>query len=438
MFASDYRKKARDALRGKWKQMALLTLLAGLLGATGGVSVDASGLNVGFSGAQLAEILRTLGTLSAVLGAYQLFLGSWVRVGLYAMYDRMLDGDAPRAGMLFPKGIFWKCIGLNLLRTLYVFVGTLLFIVPGVVAAYSYAMADYLLSRNPEMGVTEALQESKRRMLGRRWQLFCLELSFFGWTLLSMIPTSVITAAVTRIFMGAGMSAAGIVLWYALICLIVLAATVFVEVYSFMADVIFFRDAEQVRQRAYSWQAETAAQDMGAGEAKTPEPPTAEETVDVPAARDMFFKYGCSHKRMREVGVLEEYEELRGDASTEQLWLLQRGNALILRFSREPEALDEILDLAAEYALDELLTRALERIDRHIRQQSLPDTQILNMAGRVLALVMSGIFDEHPDFVQRRKAQVSDMTDRLEVRLREQEPGGDWQKTLALVRSMCT
>ena len=151
----------------------------------------------------------------------------------------------------------------------------------------------------------------------------------------------------------------------------------------------------------------------------------------------MFLQYGCSHKRMIEAGVLEEYEKLRGDASVEQLWLLQRGNWLILRFSREPEALDEILDLAAEYALDELLTRTLERIERHIRMQSLPDAEILNMAGRVLALVLSGVFDEHPDYMQRRQAQVADMADRLEARLREQNPGGDWQKTLALVRSMC-
>ena len=87
--------------------------------------------------------------------------------------------------------------------------------------------------------------------------------------------------------------------------------------------------------------------------------------------------------------------------------------------------------------MDDLLTRALERIDRHIRQQSLPDAEILNMAGRVLALVVSGTVDEHPDFMRRRKEQVSDMADRLEARLRETNPDGDWQRTLALVRSMC-
>ena len=59
------------------------------------------------------------------------------------------------------------------------------------------------------------------------------------------------------------------------------------------------------------------------------------------------------------------------------------------------------------------------------------------MAGRVLALVVSGTFDEHPDFIQRRREQVSDMADRLEERLREQESDGSWQRTLQLVRQMC-
>ena len=125
------------------------------------------------------------------------------------------------------------------------------------------------------------------------------------------------------------------------------------------------------------------------------------------------------------------------DASSEQLWLQRYGNALIVRFSHDPGTLDEILELAAEYAMDTLLIRALERIDRHIRRQTLPDTEILNMAGRVLALVVSGTFDEHPDFVQRRREQVSDMADRLEARLREQDGDGGWQRTLALVRQMC-
>ena len=445
MYASDYRRIARDALRGKWKKMALFILLAGLLGATGGLSLDGPSVNMQLNGAaraQWAELLRALATVSAVLGIYQLLIGSWTRVGLYAMCNRVLDGDAPRAGMLFPRCVFWRSVGMNLLRSIYVFLWSMLFVVPGILAAYSYSMADYLLSRNPEMGVSEALRESKRLMYGRRWRLFCLEISFIGWMLLCMVPMYLLSAGAMLILEGFG-SADGLVLWMLIAMLISMVATVFVDVYSYMAVVAFFRDAERgqawQQQARQGWEENAQRYDgdsFGSAPSEDgdgPEYSYADET----AAREMFVQYGCSRKRMRDAGVLEQFEAYHVDASSEQIWLRRYGNELIVRFSHDPEALDEILDLAAEYALEELLIRALERIDRHIRRQTLPDVEILNMAGRVLALVVSGTFDEHPDFVQRRREQVADMADRLEERLRAQESDGGWQRTLQLVRQMC-
>ena len=449
MYASDYRRIARDALRGKWKKMALLLLLAGLLGASGGLSIDGPGVNMQLNGAtraQWTELLQALATVSAVLGIYQLLIGSWTRVGLYAMYNRVLDGDAPRAGMLFPRGVFWRSVGMNLLRSIYVFLWSLLFIVPGVLAAYSYSMADYLLSRNPQMGATEALRESKRLMYGRRWRLFCLELSFIGWMILCMAPMYFLSAGAMLALEGFG-STDGLLVWMLVAMLISMVATVFVDVYSYMASVAFFRDAERgqtwQQQAQQGWE-ENAQRFGGDSFGSAPEDGPVEDSdgpaysyADETAARELFTQYGCSRNRMRDAGVLEQYEAYHVDSSSEQLWLRRYGNQLIVRFSHDPGTLDEILELAAEYALDELLIRALERIDRHIRRQSLPDVEILNMAGRTLALAVSGAFDEHPDYVQRRREQVADMADRLEARLREQEPGGDWERTLALVRQMC-
>lgn len=331
---------------------------------------------------------------------------------------------------------------MNLLRSIYVFLWSMLLIVPGILAAYSYSMADYLLSRNPQMGVSEALRESKRLMYGRRWRLFCLEISFIGWMILCMVPLYLLSAGAMLAFEGFG-SADDLVLWMLVAMLISMVATVFVDVYSYMAVVAFFRDAERgqawQQQAQQGWEENAQCYDgdsFGSAPSEDGDGP-AYSYADETAAREMFVQYGCSRKRMRDAGVLEQFEAYHVDASSEQIWLRRYGNELIVRFSHAPEALDEILDLAAEYALEELLIRALERIDRHIRRQTLSDVEILNMAGRVLALVVSGTFDEHPDYVRRRREQVSDMADRLEVRLREQKSDGDWQRTLQLVRQMC-
>ena len=452
MFASDYRAMARQALRGKWIRTALLLLLAALLGAGGGISIGSvldagSSMNGSGISPEMRRMLAVFGSVALAANLWSLFMGSWVNVGQYAMGDRVLDGETPRAGMLFPKGIYWKCVGVSILRSLIVFAWSLLLVVPGIIAAYRYAMADYILYRHPEMGVMEALDASKARMQGRKWRLFCLQISFFGWMLLTMVPSYAALMLTALVVSGLGKSAALSVMLpiMAVGGLVGLVAELFLNAYMHVASVAFFRNADQAqsgeRQAQKSWSDGDATGDPGAAWDDAPAGDsdlrvtalTADETV----ARDVFMQHGCSRKRMRDEGVLEEYEALRVDSSFELRWLRDYANALMLRFSREPEALDEILDLAAEYAMDDLLTRALERIDRHIRQQSLPDAEILNMAGRVLALVVSGTFDEHPDYVRRRREQVSDMADRLEVRLREQNPDGDWQRTLQLVRSMC-
>ena len=70
---------------------------------------------------------------------------------------------------------------LNLLITLKVIAWSLLFVIPGIVAAYRYSMATYIMAENPGMQATEAIERSKALMDGRKGDLFCLDLSFIGW-----------------------------------------------------------------------------------------------------------------------------------------------------------------------------------------------------------------------------------------------------------------
>lgn len=83
---------------------------------------------------------------------------------------------------------FLKVIGLRILTSLYVFLWSLLLVIPGIVAAYRYRLAIYLLLDHPDMGIGECIRESKRLMRGRKAELFILDLSFIGWALLSSIP----------------------------------------------------------------------------------------------------------------------------------------------------------------------------------------------------------------------------------------------------------
>jgi len=52
---------------------------------------------------------------------------------------------------------------------------------------YSYYLVPFILADNPHMPASRAIQLSEQMMTGRRFELFVLELSFFGWVLLSML-----------------------------------------------------------------------------------------------------------------------------------------------------------------------------------------------------------------------------------------------------------
>jgi uncharacterized membrane protein len=71
-------------------------------------------------------------------------------------------------------------------RDLFVFLWTLLFIIPGIVKAYEYRMIVYIMGENPDMDRQEAFTLSKKMMSGQKWKAFVLDLSFIGWYLLSL------------------------------------------------------------------------------------------------------------------------------------------------------------------------------------------------------------------------------------------------------------
>ena len=77
------------------------------------------------------------------------------------------------------------------MTSLLTFLWSLLFIVPGIIASYRYALAPYLMAENPDMGVMEAIARSKELMNGSKWRLFCLQLSFIGWSLLCVLTLGI-------------------------------------------------------------------------------------------------------------------------------------------------------------------------------------------------------------------------------------------------------
>jgi uncharacterized membrane protein len=63
----------------------------------------------------------------------------------------------------------------------------LLLVIPGIIKAFGYSMAFYIMYDNPEIKPLEALKKSQIMMKGYKWKLFLLQLSFIGWMLLASL-----------------------------------------------------------------------------------------------------------------------------------------------------------------------------------------------------------------------------------------------------------
>ena len=109
-------------------------------------------------------------------------------MGINMIYLGLTNNQEPEVGTVF-KGfdIFGKAWWLYFLMELFIMLWSMLFVIPGIIKAYSYSMAPYILAENPTMTAREALNESKRITNGAKMDLFILELSFIGWGLLCVI-----------------------------------------------------------------------------------------------------------------------------------------------------------------------------------------------------------------------------------------------------------
>ena len=112
-----------------------------------------------------------------------------VSVGFIIFMLNTIRHTAPCFGNLLDGfGMLFRIIFLYLLEGLFVFLWSLLFIIPGFIAAYRYRLAVYILVDHPELSVMDCIRQSKQMMNGYKWELFMLDLSFLGWAIAAMLP----------------------------------------------------------------------------------------------------------------------------------------------------------------------------------------------------------------------------------------------------------
>ena len=209
--ARDYRESGWNILRGRYWWALLAGLIASILGGFGSggsfrfdfnYNADSSDFyhfaqrlfNGQLDLSQLNDIMRpfsgiaaALGGLIAAYGIAMFIIGSAVELGYDKFNLTMFESPAaPKIETIFSRfSYFGNALLLRLLMFVKILLWALLFIIPGIVAAYRYSMAPYIMAENPDLSATEAIERSKQLMAGNKWRLFCLDFSFIGWWLLA-------------------------------------------------------------------------------------------------------------------------------------------------------------------------------------------------------------------------------------------------------------
>ncbi len=87
---------------------------------------------------------------------------------------------------------YWNNMLTMAVTNLFVALGYICFIIPGVIVSYGLQMVPYILADNPGIGIMEAIKASWNMMKGHKWELFVLDLSFLGWILLDIITLGIL------------------------------------------------------------------------------------------------------------------------------------------------------------------------------------------------------------------------------------------------------
>ena len=200
----DLKMRGREAfLRNYWASVVValvMSVVAAVFSATS--SHGSRGFRGNYSGwgyfSEYSLLWAALAGIAAILGIglllLAIFVGNVLIVG-GGRYFVLNQTEMPTVGYLgygLKTGQYGNIVLVMFLRDLFTFLWTLLFVVPGIIKHYEYLMVPYILAENPGMGREEAFLISKKMMMGQKWEVFVLDLSFLGWRILEYITFGIV------------------------------------------------------------------------------------------------------------------------------------------------------------------------------------------------------------------------------------------------------
>ncbi|MBO4265762.1 MAG: DUF975 family protein [Lachnospiraceae bacterium] len=197
---SDLKKKGKAAFKNNYWRCVLVSLILAIL--TAGSSATGSGNSARNADQMNIDNEQIAAALAIVAGFIVIFTIIWcllrifvlnpLEVGCHSFLKKNIEGHPDLSCLKDGFADYKKSALTLLLRDIYLALWFCLFLIPGIVKAYSYMMVPYIVMDNPELSPKEVITKSRQMMNGHKWRAFCLDFSFIGWGLLSSLTLGLV------------------------------------------------------------------------------------------------------------------------------------------------------------------------------------------------------------------------------------------------------
>ncbi|WP_312832371.1 DUF975 family protein [Sedimentibacter saalensis] len=177
---------AKASLKNNYWNAFLVSLVLMLVTGRGGSS---RGEDTGEYLARHPEYYMIFLVVVTLLLVFRILVGYSLEVGSRRYFVKLSQYKNTKGcyGFSFDSMNYKGIVSTMFLMNVYNILWTLLFVIPGIIKAYSYRMVPYILGDNPNIGANEAITLSRKMMDGNKFEAFVLDISFLGWYLLGLL-----------------------------------------------------------------------------------------------------------------------------------------------------------------------------------------------------------------------------------------------------------
>jgi len=155
----------------------------------------------------MAAIVGVLALIPVVGSIAGFIMAPVLTAGVAYFFAKNYRGEKAEIGDMF-AGFknFGHVLGGSLWMELFVWLWSMLFVIPGIIKAISYSMTPYILVDQPEVSAREALKLSMRMTKGHKGEIFVMYLSFIGWGILTSLTGGILGIFYTVPYMNTTMA----------------------------------------------------------------------------------------------------------------------------------------------------------------------------------------------------------------------------------------